>query len=66
MTVISLMACTVRSSWPPVQFQFMGLRTGPVDNSYTGECPPGLVLGHALMPEPALTRGVELLAELSY
>lgn len=35
-------------------------------HSYTGECPPGLVLGHASMPEPALTRGVELLAELSY
>jgi GntR family transcriptional regulator/MocR family aminotransferase len=35
-------------------------------HSYTGECPPGLVLGHAHMPEPALTRGVELLAELSY
>jgi GntR family transcriptional regulator/MocR family aminotransferase len=35
-------------------------------HSYTGECPPGLVLGHAHLPEPALTRGVELLAELSY
>ncbi len=27
-------------------------------HSYTGECPPGLVLGHAHMPEPAITRGV--------
>jgi GntR family transcriptional regulator / MocR family aminotransferase len=35
-------------------------------HSYTGQCPPGLVLGHAHLPEPALTRGVELLADLSY
>jgi GntR family transcriptional regulator/MocR family aminotransferase len=32
-------------------------------HSYTGECPPGLVLGHAHMAEPALARGVQLLAE---
>ncbi|MGN6870738.1 MAG: PLP-dependent aminotransferase family protein [Solirubrobacteraceae bacterium] len=32
-------------------------------HSYTGECPPGLVLGHAYMSEPALERGVQLLAE---
>jgi GntR family transcriptional regulator/MocR family aminotransferase len=31
MTVISLMAGTVRHSWPHVQFQFMAFRTGPVD-----------------------------------
>jgi GntR family transcriptional regulator/MocR family aminotransferase len=33
-------------------------------HSYTGSCPPGLVLGHASMPEPAIERGVELLAEV--
>jgi GntR family transcriptional regulator/MocR family aminotransferase len=32
-------------------------------HSYTGECPPGLVLGHAHMSEPALERGVQLLAQ---
>jgi hypothetical protein len=32
-------------------------------HSYTGDCPPGLVLGHAYMSEPALARGVQLLAE---
>lgn len=32
-------------------------------HSYTGECPPGLVLGHAYMPEPAIERGVQLLAQ---
>jgi GntR family transcriptional regulator/MocR family aminotransferase len=32
-------------------------------HSYTGDCPPGLVLGHAYMSEPALARGVHLLAE---
>lgn len=32
-------------------------------HSYTGECPPGLVLGHAYMSEPAIERGVQLLAE---
>ena len=31
-------------------------------HSYTGECPPGLVLGHAFLPEPAIERGVRLLA----
>ncbi|MGZ4618233.1 MAG: hypothetical protein ACXV3F_05795 [Frankiaceae bacterium] len=29
---------------------------------YTGDCPPGLVLGHAYMAEPAIERGVQLLA----
>lgn len=32
-------------------------------HSYTGDCPPGLVLGHAYMSEPAIEHGVELLAE---
>jgi GntR family transcriptional regulator / MocR family aminotransferase len=32
-------------------------------HSYTGDCAPGLVLGHALMAEPADERGVRLLAE---
>jgi GntR family transcriptional regulator/MocR family aminotransferase len=32
-------------------------------HSYTGSCPPGLVLGHAYMAEPAIERGVQLLAE---
>jgi GntR family transcriptional regulator/MocR family aminotransferase len=32
-------------------------------HSYTGDCPPGLVLGHGYMPEPAIERGVQLLAE---
>ena len=32
-------------------------------HSYTGECSPGLVLGHAHMAEPALARGVQLLAD---
>src|SRR5579862_3149894 len=31
MTVISLMACTVRRIWPCVQFQLMPRGTGPVD-----------------------------------
>ncbi len=31
-------------------------------HSYTGDCPPGLVLGHAHMSEPALERAVQLLA----
>jgi GntR family transcriptional regulator/MocR family aminotransferase len=31
-------------------------------HSYTGSSPPGLVLGHASMAEPALERGVQLLA----
>jgi GntR family transcriptional regulator/MocR family aminotransferase len=30
-------------------------------HSYTGDCPPGLVLGHAYMAEPAIDRGVQLL-----
>jgi GntR family transcriptional regulator / MocR family aminotransferase len=30
-------------------------------HSYTGDCPPGLVLGHAYMAEPAIARGVQLL-----
>lgn len=32
-------------------------------HSYTGQCPPGLVLGHAYLAEPAIDRGVQLLAE---
>jgi GntR family transcriptional regulator/MocR family aminotransferase len=32
-------------------------------HSYTGDCPPGLVLGHAHMAEPALERGVRLLSD---
>jgi GntR family transcriptional regulator/MocR family aminotransferase len=31
-------------------------------HSYTGECAPGLVLGYAYMSEPALERGVQVLA----
>ena len=31
-------------------------------HSYTGDCPPGLVLGHACLAEPAIERGVQLLA----
>jgi GntR family transcriptional regulator/MocR family aminotransferase len=31
-------------------------------HSYTGGCPPGLVLGHASMAEPAIRRGVQLLS----
>jgi GntR family transcriptional regulator/MocR family aminotransferase len=31
-------------------------------HSYTGECPPGVVLGHGYMAEPAIERGIELLA----
>ena len=30
-------------------------------HSYTGNCAPGLVLGHAFLAEPAIRRGVELL-----
>jgi GntR family transcriptional regulator / MocR family aminotransferase len=30
-------------------------------HSYTGDCPPGLVLGHGYMAEPAIERGVQLL-----
>ena len=32
-------------------------------HSYTGRCPPGLVLGHAYLAEPAIERGVALLAD---
>jgi GntR family transcriptional regulator/MocR family aminotransferase len=32
-------------------------------HSYTGDCPPGLVLGYAYMAEPAIERGVELLGQ---
>ncbi len=32
-------------------------------HSYTGDCPPGVVLGHGYMAEPAIERGIELLAE---
>ena len=32
-------------------------------HSYTGDCPPGLVIGHAYMAEPAIERGIQLLAE---
>jgi GntR family transcriptional regulator/MocR family aminotransferase len=32
-------------------------------HSYTGNCPPGLVLGMAYMADPAIDRGVRLLAE---
>ena len=34
-------------------------------HSYTGACGPGLVLGHAYMPEAAIERGVQLLVEAS-
>ena len=30
-------------------------------HSYTGECPPGLVLGHGYLAEPSIERGVQLL-----
>jgi GntR family transcriptional regulator / MocR family aminotransferase len=32
-------------------------------HSYTGQCPPGLVLGHGYLAEPAIERGVRLLAK---
>jgi GntR family transcriptional regulator/MocR family aminotransferase len=32
-------------------------------HSYTGDCPPGLVLGHAYLPAPAIHRGLQLLAK---
>jgi GntR family transcriptional regulator / MocR family aminotransferase len=32
-------------------------------HSYTGECPPGVILGHAYLAEPAIARGVQLLRE---
>jgi GntR family transcriptional regulator/MocR family aminotransferase len=31
-------------------------------HSYAGDCPPGLVLGHAYMSQPAIERGVGLLS----
>ena len=31
-------------------------------HSYAGTCPPGLVLGHANLAEPAIERGVQLLS----
>ena len=33
-------------------------------HSYTGDCRPGLVLGHGYLAEPAIERAVRLLAEL--
>jgi hypothetical protein len=30
--------------------------------SYTGDCPPGLVLGYGYLAEPAIERGTQLLA----
>ena len=35
-------------------------------HSYTGDCPPGLVLGHAYLSEPAIERGVQLLAQATH
>ncbi|MBV9336829.1 MAG: hypothetical protein JO262_13685 [Solirubrobacterales bacterium] len=32
-------------------------------HSYSGDCPPGLVVGHAFMAPPAIERGVQLLGE---
>jgi GntR family transcriptional regulator/MocR family aminotransferase len=32
-------------------------------HSYIGDCPPGLVLGHAHLAEPAIERGVRLLTD---
>jgi GntR family transcriptional regulator/MocR family aminotransferase len=32
-------------------------------HSYTGDCEPGLLLGHAYMAEPAIERGVQLLRQ---
>src|SRR5207253_347777 len=34
-------------------------------HSYTGDAPPGLVLGHACVPEPAIRRGLQLLVQAS-
>ena len=31
-------------------------------HSYTGDCPPGVVLGHGSMADPAIKRGIQLLA----
>jgi len=33
-------------------------------HSYTGDCPPGVVLGCGYMAEPAIERGIELLAKV--
>src|SRR6478672_4200590 len=33
-------------------------------HSYTGECPPGVVLGHAYLAEAAIGRGIRLLAQV--
>jgi len=35
-------------------------------HSYTGDCAPGLVLGYGFMAEPAIQRGVELLASAAH
>jgi GntR family transcriptional regulator/MocR family aminotransferase len=35
-------------------------------HSYTGECEPGLVLGHAQMAEPAIERAVQLLRDAAH
>jgi GntR family transcriptional regulator / MocR family aminotransferase len=35
-------------------------------HSYTGDCQPGLVLGHACMAEPAIERGVALLRDAAH
>jgi GntR family transcriptional regulator / MocR family aminotransferase len=32
-------------------------------HSYTGDCPPGLVLGYGYMAEPGIERGIELLRD---
>ena len=32
-------------------------------HSYAGDCPPGLVLGHAHLAEAAIERGVRLMRE---
>jgi GntR family transcriptional regulator/MocR family aminotransferase len=34
-------------------------------HSYTGECPPGVVLGHAYLAEAAIDRGIRLLAQVA-
>ena len=44
---------------PPERIGLEGLSL----HSYTGECPPGVVLGHAYLTEPAIEHCVELLAE---
>ena len=32
-------------------------------HSYTGDSPPGLVMGHGHLAEPAIERGIQLLAD---